>query len=134
MNAENLLISADDALTLTAILGDVPMHQATELLAEAFNGAEVTVPAALPPNVVGIHTTVDYVEIESGLSRSVTLVPPADAQISTGRISLLSPVGRALLGRSVDTITEVLLPDGKTMKVKIKAVNPAEPTAIGKPN
>jgi regulator of nucleoside diphosphate kinase len=124
MNTENLFISADDARALAAILGDIPADQASALLAEAFNGADVVVPPSLPPNVVGIYTCVEYIEIESGVRRGITLVPPAEADIAAGRISLLSPVGRALLGRSVGAVSEVYLPEGRTLMLKIEAVTP----------
>jgi len=75
-----------------------------------------------PPDVVRIYATVEYMELQSGLRRRVSIVPPAEADAASGRISLLSPVGRALLGRSVNQISEALLPDGRSLALKIESV------------
>ena len=59
--------------------------------------ARVVADVAVPGNVVGMGSMVEY-ETDTGAARRVTLVFPIDADISEGRISVLTPVGTALLG------------------------------------
>lgn len=48
--------------------------------------------------VVGMNSTVDFVDEAHGASRTVRLVYPADADIAAGKVSVLTPVGAALIG------------------------------------
>uniref|UniRef100_UPI000A0F6938 nucleoside diphosphate kinase regulator n=1 Tax=Ensifer aridi TaxID=1708715 RepID=UPI000A0F6938 len=51
-------------------------------------------------NVVRMGSTVEY-ETDTGDRRTVTLVFPKDADIAEGKISILTPIGTALVGLSV---------------------------------
>jgi transcription elongation GreA/GreB family factor len=55
---------------------------------------------AEPFDVITMNSRVIYVEEPGGERRSVTLVHPREAHALEGRISVLSPVGRALLRRA----------------------------------
>ena len=124
MNVQpDIVISVDDARTLSALL-DGATHQAAEMLAEVFGGAEIVEAANLPPGVVPMNAPVQYVEVAKGAVRNITLVPPAEADPGLGRISVLSPVGRALLGRAVGMVSKVELPSGQTIELKITNVEP----------
>jgi regulator of nucleoside diphosphate kinase len=67
---------------------------ADELLSEMERAQVVD---AVPPQVVRMGSVVLY-RPDNGPEREVTLVYPAEADISAGRISVLTPVGTALLG------------------------------------
>lgn len=127
--AENIIISVDDAQVLSALLNGT-VEQAAELLTDAFGGAEIVDTNRMPADIVPLNAPVEYIEVESGARRRVTLVPPKEADPGARRISVLSPVGRALLGRAVGTITEAQLPNGLELELEIVAVEPvAEATA-----
>jgi len=66
-----------------------------------------------------LHSTVLYEELPGRLRRRVTLVSPRDADASVGRISVLSPVGRALLGHAKGSTVEVALPLGRRLLVRV---------------
>ncbi len=51
-----------------------------------------------------------------------TLVSEKEAELKTGKISVTSPIGKALLGRSVKEIVEVKVPSG-VMKLEILEIN-----------
>jgi transcription elongation factor GreA len=51
-----------------------------------------------------------------------TLVSEKEAELKTGKISVTSPIGKALLGRSVKEIVEVTVPSG-VMKLEILEIN-----------
>lgn len=96
-----IVISKIDEPRLTAIATAaaqrVPDVSAT-LLSE-LERAEVLPDAAMPADVVRIGSTAE-IEIDKGKSLRVELVLPADADISAGKISVLTPVGAALIGLS----------------------------------
>jgi regulator of nucleoside diphosphate kinase len=76
-------------------------------------------PRALPSQNARLHSTVMYEELPGRLQRRVTLVSPRDADASTGRISVLSPVGRALLGHAKGSTVDVALPLGRRLLVRV---------------
>jgi regulator of nucleoside diphosphate kinase len=117
-----ILISSDDAKVLSTLIGGAAQSSAddaAETLADALDYAEVVATAQLPPSVVAMNTTIDYVEIPNNKARTVVLVHPAQADAKLGRVSVLSPVGQALLGRRVGSVSEVRLPAGNSLAIRI---------------
>jgi transcription elongation GreA/GreB family factor len=49
----------------------------------------------------------------------VVLVHPSQADPSKGRISVLSPIGRALLGRMTGALSSAGVPGGRAMQIRI---------------
>lgn len=76
-------------------------------------------PHARPNDNVRLHSAVTYEELPGRLRRRVTLVSPRDADASAGRISVLSPVGRALLGHAQGSTIDVALPLGRRLSVRV---------------
>jgi regulator of nucleoside diphosphate kinase len=80
---------------------------ADDLLSE-LDRARVVNDDEVPHDVVRMGSTVRY-RTDNGASRTVTLVYPGEADISVGKISVLTPIGTALLGlssgQSIDWIT-----------------------------
>ncbi len=68
-----------------------------------------------------MNSTVRYSELPDGGMRTIVVVHPANANAQTARFSVLSPVGRALLGRKTGSVVQVQLPSGNAMRVKILA-------------
>ncbi|MCB0764485.1 MAG: transcription elongation factor GreA [Flavobacteriales bacterium] len=61
-----------------------------------------------------IHTTVKVRMVVNGSERSFTLVAESEADVRTGKISVTSPIGKGLLGKSVGEVAEVITPTGST--------------------
>lgn len=53
---------------------------------------------AIPPDIVTMNSTLAFRFTDTGEEREVTLVYPDRADVAAGRISILAPVGTALLG------------------------------------
>jgi regulator of nucleoside diphosphate kinase len=87
---------ADLAVRAADLVPDV-----AELLLGEIDRAEIHSPGSLPDDVVTMYSQVDYRDEASGRTRSVQLVYPADADISLGRVSILTPVAAGLIGLSV---------------------------------
>lgn len=72
--------------------------------------------------IVRMGSTLDY-QTEKGNTRTVTLVFPHDEDISAGRISILTPVGVALLGLSVGHEMDWHTRDGRTQRLKLTRID-----------
>jgi len=108
---------------LEAILDALPTETfpgKTELQGE-LDRAEVVEPQDVPPDVVTMNSKVRFV-LESGEEFCLTLVYPQDIDGSTERISILAPVGSALLGLSAGAQIEWPRPGGGVMKVRLVEV------------
>src|SRR4051794_7832529 len=68
------------------------------LLERELERAVVVKPERVPPTVVTMNSEVEVVDLDSGERRRLTLVFPALAGIESGRVSVLAPLGTALLG------------------------------------
>lgn len=71
---------------------------ASSLLSE-LERAEIVPAIDMPPDVVRLDSTIEF-EIDDGRRLTVQLVLPERADINAGRISVLTPVGAALIGLS----------------------------------
>lgn len=123
-----IVISANDAATLSAVLATVSPHEtplpgAVNELVDLLAGAKVLAPHAVACDVVGLDTRVTYVELPGGRARTVQLVHPAAADASAARISVFAPVARALLGRRAGARVPVALPDASIDALHIVGVH-----------
>jgi len=88
--------------------------------------ASVVADDVLPADVVRMGSRVRY-RTNGGAEREVTVVFPKDADIAEGRISVLTPVGTALLGLRPGQSISWLTRDGRTQMLTVMTVVP--PTA-----
>ena len=118
-----IILTSLDFDRLEAILDALPVETfpgKTELRGE-LDRAEVVEPQDVPPDVVTMNSKVRFV-LESGEEFCLTLVYPQDIDGSTERISILAPVGSALLGLSAGAQIEWPRPGGGVMKVRLVEV------------
>jgi regulator of nucleoside diphosphate kinase len=93
---------------------------AGELLAEV-ERAKVVAPEALPRNVVAMGSTVEFA-VKAGQTRRVTLVYPDQADIAKDRISVLTPIGAALIGLGEGQSITWTTRDGRTRELRVLRV------------
>jgi regulator of nucleoside diphosphate kinase len=84
--------------------------------------ADVMRAAELPDDVVTMHSRVRYLDETTGERRSVTLVYPDEADVERGRISVLAPVGSALLGLSTGQTIDWEFPHGARRRLRVEDV------------
>jgi regulator of nucleoside diphosphate kinase len=82
-----------------------------ELRAE-LDRALVMESSQVSPTVVTLHAAVRVRDLESGQRQELTLVSPREADVSAGRISVLAPLGTALIGYRQGDVVERLMPGG----------------------
>lgn len=118
----HMIDSEADALADLAVGIEKRLPQVSELLTEEISRATIHKAARMPRDVVTMMSEVDFVDEGSGKVRSVQLVYPTDADIASGRISILTPIGAGLIGMRAGQ--SILWPDrdGQERQLTIRAV------------
>lgn len=124
MKYYELIVSARDAEVLALMLGERRRHPAleaaaTDALADVLLDARLVPHEELPEDRIALNSTVTYRQDPGGTRRSVVLVHPVEADAALGRISVLSPVGRALIGRSAGSVVTVDVPGTAPLTLRI---------------
>lgn len=120
----NITISSFDADRLEALLETLPAGSfpgKAELEAELAR-ADIVEPRDMPPTVVSMNSTVRFKVQGSAEEFSLTLVYPRDMDASGDKISVLAPVGSALLGLSQGDQIEWPKPGGGVLRVSIEEI------------
>ncbi len=124
MNNDRSIIVTDRDLALLRLL-----HQHEYLVSE-LDRADVVDSRDVPPDVVTMNSRVVFEDVASGKTTEVTIVFPHDADVQLGKISVLAPVGTALLGLAKGDSIVWPFPDGKSRCLRVVAVT-FQPEADG---
>ena len=81
-------------------------------LQQILANAEVLVGSNLPPTKVRFNTRVRIVNLSNGREQEFILVSAVEADAGKGHLSISSPLGRALLGRTLWECIQVQTPGG----------------------
>jgi len=92
----------------------------TQLQTE-LNRAKVVKPDKVPSDVVTMNSRVCLVDLDTGEEEVYTVVFPDEANAGKGRVSVLAPIGTAMLGYEVGDVFEWEVPAGKR-KWKVKRI------------
>lgn len=103
-----------------------------EMLERELVRATVVPRENIPADVVTMNSRVVFENETTGERREVTLVYPGNSDIDAGKISVLVPVGTALLGLRVGQSIDWELPGGEKQRFRIVKV-PFQPEAAGEP-
>jgi regulator of nucleoside diphosphate kinase len=93
--------------------------QGTAELEALLDSAAIVPSATIDPNVVTMNSTVVLEELSGGRRVTVTLVYPKDSDPERSRVSVLSPVGRALIGARVGDTISVVVPDNAPRELRL---------------
>ncbi|TKR34061.1 nucleoside diphosphate kinase regulator [Luteimonas gilva] len=128
--APDLLVSRLDCERIEELL-ERPLAQASNAsaLREELARAHIVEPQAMPADVITMNSTARFRD-ESGEEREMTLVYPRDAHGETDRVSILAPVGTALLGLRVGQTIDWPMPGGRQARLQVLAVH-YQPEAAG---
>ena len=106
------------------------MEAGVDALEEMLDLGRVVPPQEIPQDIVTMNSKVVFEDLESREQREAVVVYPQDADPQSGKISVLSPVGIALLGLGEGAKTELPLPHGRTAHIRIREVS-YQPEAHG---
>jgi regulator of nucleoside diphosphate kinase len=87
----------------------------------------------MPKDVVTMNSRVIFENETTGERREITLVYPGSADIDAGKVSVLVPIGTALLGLRVGQSIDWQLPGGEKQRYRIVGV-PYQPQAADEPH
>ena len=113
-NKPTIVISDVDESRLSGLAATVSNRMpdlSDDLLAE-LERATIIPHHSMPKKVVRMGSTLEYTSDDSQ-KRQVTLVYPGDADIAQGKISILTPIGTALIGLSEGQAIEWAARDGR---------------------
>lgn len=83
--------------------------------------AEIVEPQDVPSNVVTMNSRVRLLDVDRNETMEIDLVYPASADGANGKVSILAPIGTAILGfREGDTVTWPV--PGGTRRLRIEKV------------
>ncbi|MBS0215317.1 MAG: nucleoside diphosphate kinase regulator [Proteobacteria bacterium] len=106
-----------DALLESAAARNLP---GAEALRAEIDRASVVEPGEVPADIVTMNTTARFVD-DAGANYTLTLVYPEGAG-KPGTVSIMAPVGSALLGLKVGQSINWLLPGGKNTRLRVLEV------------
>jgi regulator of nucleoside diphosphate kinase len=123
MITEELFISVRDFARLAPLAAGLD-------LAEELSRATVVPEERMPGDIVRMHSHVTYLDETSGERREVELVFPDEADLARGRVSVLAPVGSALLGLRENQAIDWPFPDGRPRRLRVaRTVSPTAATS-----
>jgi regulator of nucleoside diphosphate kinase len=123
-----ITVSNLDLERIEALLEREPDEAHAPLRAE-LERAQVVDSRELSPAVVSMNSTARLVDVDNGEEMTLTLVYPRDAG-GPGKVSILAPVGSALLGLAVDQQIDWPLPGGRKRRLRVLEVS-YQPEASG---
>lgn len=127
LTQETIVLTRNDYSRLKELLADLQrraegVQAGVERLEEILDFARVVQPDEVPANTVTMNSRVLFEDVRTGEQGTVTIVFPADTDVATRRISILSPVGAALIGESQGAEVELPVPHGQTRRIRILEV------------
>jgi regulator of nucleoside diphosphate kinase len=94
-------------------------------LADELESAEVVEPDRVPPDVVTMRSRVRVLDMVSGQAATYTISYPMEASLDDGRLSVLAPIGTALLGYREGDVVEWPVPGGvRVLKIEKLELQP----------
>jgi regulator of nucleoside diphosphate kinase len=129
-----IFVAEHDAKRLAFLLSggrDSGAHDLAHLreLRAELERAIIVSPRDIPPGVITMNSIATVHDITGGSRREITLVYPHEAEPAAGRISVLAPLGTALLGYREGDEVEWLMPGGMR-RLRIENVRTGDEAAV----
>lgn len=121
LNNEKPIITQSNREKIATIL-PMAREDIAALLEEELERANIVSDEELPTDVVSMNSTVKFLDLETEKESIVQLVFPQDANMVENKISILTPVGSALIGLRAGQTINWPFPNGKVKQLKVIAV------------
>lgn len=118
---ESILITEQDYERLALLI----MHSNSpnvSTLEEELARAEVVNQKDIPNDVVTMNSIVTFVSKDTGKESEIKLVYPKDADVTKGHVSVLAPVGIALIGLRVGQSINWPMPNGQARQLQVTGI------------
>ena len=117
-----------EALAAVAMRG--PAAELGDRLMREVARATVLPSAEMPADVVNIGSEVRFRDEVTGREQAVTIVLPEQADIAKGRVSVLTPIGAALIGLSTGAAIGWETREGEERRLTVLGVRAQGPAAV----
>jgi regulator of nucleoside diphosphate kinase len=124
MNTPAIYVTKRDMQRLRSLLDNPDLMRQKpylEQLERELDRANVVESSQIPTDTITMDSTALLIDLQTGEEMILTLVYPDHAYIPEGRISVLAPVGMAILGCRQGEIVEWEVPEG-TRSLKVGSV------------
>lgn len=118
MQEESITLTEKDYLRLRTLLDS----QENEDLEIEVERAKLVTDKNVPSDLVTMNSRFIYENVTEEKENELTIVYPNDADSASHKISVLAPLGAALIGLRVGQEINWMFPDGKTRTLKIKKI------------
>ncbi|MBP8304316.1 MAG: GreA/GreB family elongation factor [Phycisphaerae bacterium] len=135
MNRNPIQITTTDYSLLRGLLLDAVSvgrwDTSLAALEQELERAEILIPAEISPDVVTMDSVVRVADLDTRESLQLQVVHPSQASLDRGRVSVLAPVGTALLGcRAGDTVNWPVPSGMRRLRIE-RVVSPAQASQQG---
>jgi regulator of nucleoside diphosphate kinase len=127
----DIYVTESDLRRLERLLEVSTRTANVDALADELSRAITVSPQEVRRDVVTMNSTVRFRDEATGEESAIALVYPQDADIDDGKVSVLAPVGSALLGLSVGQVIEWPMPTRQTRQLRLVSVL-YQPEAAGR--
>ena len=121
MNEDVILLTERDFLRIKHILSFQNSSEFENLEVE-LDRAKIIEEDKIPKGLVQMNTKFKFVVMNEGKTMVITIVYPEDADFTAGKVSVLAPLGSALIGLQAEQEINWMFPDGKVKRLKILEV------------
>ncbi|HSX52004.1 MAG TPA: nucleoside diphosphate kinase regulator [Cellvibrio sp.] len=117
----SLIVSKLDYQQLMKLIEqeDTPAAEALDI---ELGRAELVEENKLPADAVSMGSVVTFTDLDSQEEKTISLVYPHEADVTNMKISILSPVGSALIGLRIGGNIDWPVPQGKVRRLKVIGV------------
>ena len=122
MPRRKVYLTDKDLRRLRRLIGHDHDRRGLNDLIDGLDRATVVPEELIPPNVVTMNSRVRFMDMNTREESEATVVYPEHADAAKGRVSILDPVGAALLGLEVGETVAWPLPNGGTKNLRILEV------------
>ncbi len=119
-----ITVSTLDFKRIESVLDALPpaFEEVRDKLFAELDRADLIEPLAVPPTLVTMNSRVRFTILATGMTMVKTLVYPKDQAADGNNVSIITPLGSALLGLSVGQEIEWQIDAQRTMRVRIDTI------------
>lgn len=126
MKERTLFVTQEDMQRLSDLVDSAERMSSRDLqhlqmLKEELQAAEIVSSDQIPPDVVTMNSRVRLKDLDSGRESIYVLVFPRDADVAQGRISVLAPIGTAIIGYRAGDVIVWSVPAGER-RIKLEEI------------
>ncbi len=118
----SLVISQEDFQKISALLASTNLRIA-ELLEEELGRAQLVPVEQLPKDIVAMNSEVTFRDLDTAKEQTLVLAYPHEADIEKNRVSILAPIGAALIGLRVGQTIDWPLADNRIRRIQVTSVS-----------